>query len=225
MQKSMIKLLSIADLITILNAVFGFFAIIMLFSDHIRISFSLILLALLADGLDGIVARKTGKGKIGEYLEAMADMISLSIAPMIFVYKTYYETILSEISLHILLVVVFIIFLICSIIRLSSFHIMKEKKYFTGLPASVSTVFILILAFFKLEIVYILPFIVVISIAMISNIHFPKPGFKIDGTAAVLIILTLIMEKFFYSIAPLLLFTALALYTIVGPFYLRKNTS
>jgi len=102
---------------------------------------------------------------------------------------------------------------------------MKEKKYFTGLPASVSTVFILILAFFKLEIVYILPFIVVISIAMISNIHFPKPGFKIDGTAAVLIILTLIMEKFFYSIAPLLLFTALALYTIVGPFYLRKNTS
>jgi len=221
----MIKLLSIADLITILNAVFGFFAIIMLFSDHIRISFSLILLALLADGLDGIVARKTGKGKIGEYLEAMADMISLSIAPMIFVYKTYYETILSEISLHILLVVVFIIFLICSIIRLSSFHIMKEKKYFTGLPASVSTVFILILAFFKLEIVYILPFIVVISIAMISNIHFPKPGFKIDGTAAVLIILTLIMEKFFYSIAPLLLFTALALYTIVGPFYLRKNTS
>lgn len=223
MQKSMIKILALADVITLINAIFGFLAIVMLFSDQLRISFSLILLALLADGLDGIVARKTVKGKMGEYLEAMADMISLSIAPMIFVYTIYNETIMSELYLHILILGVFILFLICSIIRLSSFHILKDKKCFIGLPASASTIFILILAFLQIDFIYILPFIAVMSFAMVSPIRFPKPGLKINAVAAVLIFLTIIVGDIYCNIASLLLFTALALYVIIGPFYLRKN--
>ena len=225
MQKSMIRLISFADVITIINAVFGFLAIIMLFSNQIRISFSLILLALLADGLDGIVARKTGKGKAGEYLEAMADMISLSIAPMIFVYKRYNDTILSEQYFHMLVLGIFILFLICSVIRLSSFHILKDKKYFIGLPASASTIFILILAFLQIYLIYILPFIAVISFAMISPIRFPKPGLKIDATAAGLIIITLVMGNIYNGIAPILLFTALLIYAIIGPLYIRRTSA
>lgn len=225
MQKSMIRLISLADVITIINAVFGFLAIIMLFSNQIRISFSLILLALLADGLDGIVARKVGKGKTGEYLEAMADMISLSIAPMIFVYTTYNDTILSEQSFHILVLGIFILFLICSVIRLSSFHILKDKKYFIGLPASASTIFILILAFLQIDFIYILPFIAVMSFAMISPVRFPKPGLKIDTIAAGLIIITLVMGNIYNGIAPILLFAALLIYAIIGPLYIRKNSA
>ncbi len=70
MQKSMIKLLSVADVISLTNALFGFLAILMLFSSEMNLAFSFILLALLADGLDGIVARKTRKGELGEYMEA-----------------------------------------------------------------------------------------------------------------------------------------------------------
>ena len=73
----MLKLLSLADFISISNAVFGILAIIVLFIDlidsielRIHISFSLILIGLLADGLDGIIARKFGKSKIGDYLES-----------------------------------------------------------------------------------------------------------------------------------------------------------
>ena len=73
----MIKLLSIADVVSLTNAILGFLAILMIFSNETRLAFSFILLALLADGLDGIVARKLGKSDIGEYLESMADMTSL----------------------------------------------------------------------------------------------------------------------------------------------------
>ena len=76
-------MVSLADIITLINAIFGFLAIIMLLKDEIRIAFSFILLALLADGLDGVIARKLNTGKIGDYLEAMADMTSMAIAPMI----------------------------------------------------------------------------------------------------------------------------------------------
>ena len=225
MQKSMIKLLSVADVISLTNAIFGFLAILMIFLNEIRLSFSFILLALLADGLDGIIARKTRKGELGEYLEAMADMISLGLAPAFFVYNTYHSVVSDHLYYHILLVVVLIIFLSLGIIRLASFHIIKEKTFFVGLPASASTIFILILSFLKIEFIYILPFIVIVSIVMISPIHFPKIGLKINAVAAVFILATLIFGSMYNNFAPLLLFSALAVYAILGPIYVRKESS
>ncbi|MCK4415827.1 MAG: CDP-alcohol phosphatidyltransferase family protein, partial [Thermoplasmatales archaeon] len=126
----MIKLLSIADVISLINACFGFLAVLILFSDifpsdeiRIRLSFSFILLALLADGLDGIIARRTRTGELGEYLEAMADMISLGIAPSVFVYTMYHDVVSRYIYYQSYIVVVLIVFLSLSIIRLASFHI------------------------------------------------------------------------------------------------------
>ena len=58
---------------------------------------------------------------------------------------------------------------------------------------------------------------------MVSNVRFPKPGFKIDAVAAVLIILTLIMEKSYQGIAPLLLLIAIVVYVLGWPIYLWKN--
>ena len=225
MQKSMIKLLSVADVISLTNAIFGFLAILMIFSHEMRLAFSFILLALLADGLDGIIARKTRKGELGEYLEAMADMISLGLAPAFFVYNTYHSVVSDHLYYHILLVVVLIIFLSLGIIRLASFHIIKEETFFVGLPASASTIFILILSFLSIEFMYILPFIVIVSIVMVSPIRFPKIGLKINAVAAVLILATLIFGSMYNNFAPLLLFSALAVYAILGPVYVRKESS
>ena len=225
MQKSMIKLLSIADVVSLTNAILGFLAIFMIFSNETRLAFSFILLALLADGLDGIVARKTRKGELGEYMEAMADMISLGIAPAFFVYNTYYDVVSDHLYYHSLLVVVLIIFLSLGIIRLASFHIIKEEKFFVGLPASASTIFILVLSFLQTELIYILPFIFLISIVMVSPLRFPKIGLKINAFAAVLILVTLIFGSIYHSFAPLMLFSALAVYAVLGPIYVRKKSS
>jgi CDP-diacylglycerol--serine O-phosphatidyltransferase len=216
----MIKLLSLADIITIMNAVMGFLAILMVFSNQFQLAAAFILLGLLADGLDGIVARRMGNGQMGEYLETIADMISLSIAPLVLLYKTYYDVVVAQFSLHLLLGVVLVFSLICSMIRLSSFSLLKEKHFFIGLPTSASAVFLVLTSFLKLDVRYILPFIVILALAMISSIRFPKPGLKMDLVAAVFIIATILLDSMYNNIAPLLLLAALVSYIIVGPFYL-----
>jgi len=225
----MIKLISIADVISLTNAIFGFLSILFLFSDlisneemRLRVSFSFILLALLADGLDGIVARKTKVSEIGEYLESIADMTSLIIAPALFIYFIYNDFVLNSIINHIYLLIALVLFLLLGTIRLSCFHIMKKKKFFLGIPASAGTIILLIFAYFEVKFLYILPAIILISLLMITNIRFPKPVFKINAIAAILIILTLIIGKNFYGIAPILLLTAIILYSIFGPIYLKK---
>ncbi len=227
--KHMVKFLTFADLFSLINGCLGFLAIIVLFSfipsfDVIRAAFSLILLALLADGLDGIIARKKRASELGEYLEAMADMISMGIAPSIFVFKIYYDAGSSGLFLQFAFILVLILFIICSIIRLSSFHLMKNETYFVGIPASASTIFLLIAAFIKINYLYILALIIILSFATISNIRFPKPRIKVNAIATILIVTTLVMGDIFNHIAPLLLFSALAIYVLAGPFYVRKLT-
>ncbi len=223
LQKSMIKLLSIADLVTLLNAMLGFLALLLVFSNEFQLAASLILLGLLADGLDGMVARRFGTGKIGESLEPLADMISLSVAPLVLFYKIYYESVVSQPSLHLLLGVVIVFSLLCSIIRLSSFSLLKEKQFFIGLPTSASTVFLVLTSFLTPEIWLALLGIILLSVAMVSSIRFPKPGLKVDLIAAVFIVATILLDSMYYNIAPLLLLAALLSYIIVGPLYLYRK--
>lgn len=227
MQKSMINLLSIADVISITNAIFGILAILFLLpigtneEFQIRASFSFILLALLADGLDGIIARKIGKSDIGEYLESMADMTSLVIAPSVFIYFIYTNLIGDYFYRYIYLLIALVLFLSFGIIRLASFHIMKENKFFLGLPASVSTIILLIISWFRVEFIYILPAVIIIGAAMASDIKFLKPRIRINAIATFLILLTLIMYDNYYRVAPLLLLIAIVFYAIGGPIYTK----
>jgi archaetidylserine synthase len=206
----MIKLLSLADLISISNAIFGIFSIIFLFSNLIdsqeirfHASFSLILIAIIADGLDGIIARKIGKSEIGEYLEAMADMTSFTIAPAIFIYFIYSDIAASYFYENIYLFFALILLL------------------FVGFPAPASTILLLILSYFKIDFIYILPAVIIIGAAMVSNIKFPKPGLKINSVAALLIIFTIFLDKSYNGIAPVLLFIAVSGYTIGGAIYIK----
>ena len=228
----MISLLSFADLISIANAIFGILSIIFLFSNLIdsqelrfHVSFSFILIAILADGLDGIVARKIGRSEIGEYLEAMADMTSLTIAPGIFIYLVYSDIAASYFYENIYLFFALILFLSFGIIRLASFHILKNDKLFVGFPAPASTILLLILAYFKIDFIFILPAVIIIGAAMVSNIKFPKPGLRINSVAALLIIFTIAFDKSYYGIAPVLLFIAVLGYTIGGAIYIKFSVN
>lgn len=230
MQKSMVSILSFADLISIINAIFGLLSIIILFENfgldlniQIRVSFSLILLALLADGLDGIFARKFGKSEIGEILDSMADMTSFVIAPSIFIYFVYSNT--TDFLLfyrHIYLIAALILFLSFGILRLASFHLMKNNEFFIGLPTPASTIILLNLAYLELEFIYILPAVVIIGAAMVSNIKFPKPRVRMDLIATILIFLTLLFGKNYYAIFPLLLLFAMIIYTLFSPIFYKK---
>lgn len=219
----MIKLISSADLVSILNALLGFLSILMICLDNFRLAYSFIFLALLADGLDGIIARRFSRGELGEYLESTADMISMGVAPALFVYKLYYDIFTSGIFKHFFAYIVLIIFVSLCIVRLSSFHVMKKKDFFVGLPASAATIVILVFSYIKIDFVYILPIIFFISFLMVSNINFPKTGLKINSAAAVLLIFNIIAGGYYHNIAPIMLSVGILLYIVIGSLYIYRQ--
>jgi CDP-diacylglycerol--serine O-phosphatidyltransferase len=216
----MIKYISIADIISLINAIFGFLSIIFLLLNEIHYSFTFILLALMADGLDGIVARKTRESEIGTYIEAIADIISLALAPTIFIYYNYLSIVTNYIESHILLILSITTLLSLSIIRLSSFHLVKEKKYFTGYPVSASTILLIVLTYLHINILIIIPLIFIISIFLILNIKFPKPSMKISILTALIIFLTIILGKSYNNIVPMILLFLIIIYSLFGPIFI-----
>ena len=222
----MIKLVTVADIVSLSNALFGFLAMLMIFSNETRFAYSFILLALLADGLDGVIARKTRKGDLGEYMEAMADMISLGIAPVFFVYHIYESQLVGTGFIHGVFVGVLLVFLSCSIIRLASFHIIKAEAYFVGLPASAATMFLIIFSLFSVDLYLLLILIVIVGIVLVSSVRFPKLSLRMNMVAAILILLTIVVGEQYFSFAPLMLCISLVLYSVAGPVYLsfyKKN--
>ena len=228
LQRSMLKLLSFADFISITNAVFGVLAIIVLIISlidslevRIHLSLSLILIALLADGLDGIVARKFGKSRIGDYLESMADMTSMVVAPAVFIFVVYSDELDYEILLNIWLFVAIGLFLFFGIVRLASFGTMKEKNIYIGLPASASAIILLVLSYLRLDMILILPIVVIIGALMASDFSFPKTDKKMNILAVILILLTILFGKEYYKFASILLLIAVFLYTFGGALYMK----
>lgn len=72
----------VADAVTIANAGLGFVAIVVAFAE-IELAARLILLAAIADGLDGVLARRYGGTPAGPYLDSLADVASFGIAPAV----------------------------------------------------------------------------------------------------------------------------------------------
>ncbi|MFC6717535.1 protein sorting system archaetidylserine synthase [Natrialbaceae archaeon GCM10025810] len=72
--------LGVADAVTIANAALGFVAVVVAFVD-IDLAARLILLAAIADGVDGILARRYGGSAVGPYLDSLADVASFAVAP------------------------------------------------------------------------------------------------------------------------------------------------
>jgi archaetidylserine synthase len=216
----MIKMLSLADLITILNAVLGFLAILLVFSNQFPLAAAFILLGLLADGLDGMVARRRGNGPMGQFLETIADMLSLAVAPLLLLYIINYDAVSSQLSFHLLFIAVSVFILVCSMIRLSSFPTLKEKQFFVGLPTSINAIFLVTCSLLNVDLWYILPFLVLFAVLMISPVRFPKQGGRGDLLAAVFIIWAILLLFLSRAFAPVVLLVGLLLYLVGGPVYL-----
>lgn len=72
--------LTVADFVTVLNAVLGFLAVVYAFQD-IELAARIMLLAAIFDGLDGVLARRYGSSDAGPYLDSLADVASFAVAP------------------------------------------------------------------------------------------------------------------------------------------------
>lgn len=85
MQPRFVGRLGLADAVTVSNAALGFVAAVLAPTDPI-LAARLVLLAAIADGLDGVVARYRGGSAAGPYLDSLADVASFAVAPAVLVY-------------------------------------------------------------------------------------------------------------------------------------------
>ncbi|WP_458204959.1 protein sorting system archaetidylserine synthase [Haladaptatus sp. NG-SE-30] len=76
--------LSLADAVTVSNAALGFLAVAVATTNP-RLAARFILLAAVADGLDGVLARHIGSSAAGPYLDSLADVASFAVAPAMLV--------------------------------------------------------------------------------------------------------------------------------------------
>jgi CDP-diacylglycerol--serine O-phosphatidyltransferase len=163
---SILRLIKLPDLLSILNALLGFSAILLVLGGvsvterAIKNALVLILLAAVVDGLDGMVARTIESSPLGVYLDSLADMLSFGLAPAIVVY-VFIADYLAVSAPHVEVVLALCgAYVISGMLRLARFNtkesfiketrfsfstgflLEKEKVYFVGFPITGSATFL-----------------------------------------------------------------------------------
>jgi CDP-diacylglycerol--serine O-phosphatidyltransferase len=135
-----------ADFVTVANAVLGFVAVFVAPGDP-RLAARLVLLAAIADGLDGVVARHVRSTPVGKHLDSLADVVSFGVAPALIVtaYATGTRTIPSMGSSPRLALVVGVpgLFVGMVVVRLGLYAAYDADDHYTeGVPSTLAATLI-----------------------------------------------------------------------------------
>lgn len=235
-----IRLISIADIFTLVNALLGFTAILLALDGQIVYAIYAILVGVLCDGLDGIVARRfSRKWYLGDYLDVMADTTSFCVAPSVVVFVTtraWIEPALGAYGVAILYAACGST-VVCGLLRLARFCYLGggHSSMFIGLPSPGSALVLSLLSLQALLSTTPLPQWMKVAAAfllaglMVSDLRYPKVRgvyAYVSGVAIFLVILTQrfdttrVLSEFLLDVALLLAFA----YVVLGPISSRLLT-
>ncbi|MHC4073408.1 MAG: CDP-diacylglycerol--serine O-phosphatidyltransferase [Planctomycetota bacterium] len=248
------------SLITILNGVCGFTAIILASKGaeqaiaefpvdsqkpYFAMSGYMILLAMIADMLDGHLARKVkSTSSFGGQLDSLCDVISFGAAPaflMLKVLECKLELVAfaGDSSLQRFIWLAAAAYISCAAIRLARFNVENEEDEsahmsFMGLPTPAAAGVIVSLVIFHQEtlptlnvILYVLPFLALgIAILMVSRIRYPHiPNQYLRGKKPfghfIRVLLLLAFLAWNRQVAFVLIFCGFAASSFVKWLYLR----
>ena len=171
MGQNILKLIKLADIITLINALLGFGSILMTLNGQIESALVLIFLAVIADGADGAVARYSGTGVLGANLDSLSDVISFGVAPAVVGF-------VSLDGMNNWIGVFPGLFLVCGILRLARFNVSGKKDGFEGIPITAGGFIVALFLFMKDFVPYfeaIFPaLLLILSVLMVSTISYPK---------------------------------------------------
>jgi len=133
---------------TFMNCIFGFCSILRSFDGDCKGAALFIILAALADALDGRLARAFGSTSyFGTELDSLCDAISFCLAPSVLLYSWFrLEYVVSFLN------IAFLAFYICAgVYRLAKFNIegSLQETYFSGLPTTISALCIASFCFYN----------------------------------------------------------------------------
>lgn len=234
------RLISIADIFTLVNALLGFSAILLIANGHIVYGIYAILVGILADGLDGMLARRfSRKWYLGDYLDVMADTTSFCVAPGVLVFTVArggLPAYLGPYSLPVLFAACGSL-VVCGLLRLARFTYMSggHSSTFTGLPSPGNALLLSMLSLQMLlsptPVPVIVPVIASFVLAglMIADLRYPKvKGAFAYASGAVIFLVMLtraldITRIFSELLLDVALMLALA-YVALGPLAVKWRT-
>ena len=207
----------IPNALTSLNLVLGMFSIISTFHGDFYIAAIFIISAMIADGMDGRVARYFKvSSDFGRELDSLCDLVSFGVAPAILAYSFLLKDI-NSVSGY----VVAALFAVCGALRLARFNINTTtvKGHFMGLPipAGGCVVATFIMIGIKPE-GWIFP-VMVLSIAylMISTVKYPDFKGQGDKIHVIPLLITVGLSCYILLLSlKALLFVPFFAYTLFG---------
>lgn len=203
---NILKLIKLPDLVTIVNALLGFIALLMVARGEIESASVLILVAALVDGLDGFIARNIENGIFGVNLDSFADFISFGIVPAIAGYM-----LINEINPYIASGFT-AAYLTCGMLRLARFNISSKSKDFIGLPVTASGLCMALLITIKADPWILAGSYLILSALMVSSIRYPKiQDRKIMMSIGIVLVLSIaiysVQDIRFVNLIPLMMVT------------------
>lgn len=233
-----------ADLLTIANGFLGTLAITYILDGEHLIASLLIFLAVIMDGLDGIVARRYGSPhEFGQFLDSISDAISFCLAPGLIIYNNFYDKALGnawQSFPNALATAATMFFVVFGFLRLARFAGKDfHMKSFLGLPTPASAMLVIVLCLLwgnqelnvfsmSYEPYFIIGAIVALAFLMVSDVRYPKMRGKLSIAAGLSLTLGLvpilaykIIPDFELPIVELLIAFLILLMTYVlgGPIY------
>ncbi|HWP97849.1 MAG TPA: CDP-diacylglycerol--serine O-phosphatidyltransferase [Syntrophomonadaceae bacterium] len=161
-----------ANVVTILNIIFGTLSITYILDNDYRMAAWLILVAGVMDAMDGRIARRLDTtSDLGKELDSLCDLVSFGVAPAVLLYAQILHG-----RYHMLGLLACILFVVCGSLRLARFNVLNIHEFFLGIPITIAG---LLLAFVSLGASYLnTNFIILIvfglSLLMVSNLRIPK---------------------------------------------------
>lgn len=207
----------IPNSISALSLIFGVLSIFDTFEGNFSRAAVFIVLAVVADSLDGRAARLLGVGgsDFGKELDSLCDLGSFGVAPAILIYQ-YGMT-----DLELLGKLIAALFTICGAMRLARFNVNigEVKGYFQGMPipAGACVLATFVLAGYNIPSYFVAVLTFVTGCIMYSNIKFPD--FKGKGNPMFMppiAIAALLGAYMLYSNFSAWPFVAMFTYTIAG---------
>ncbi|KAA0001404.1 MAG: hypothetical protein FE046_02155 [Thermoplasmata archaeon] len=207
--ENILRKLSPADSFTILNGIFGLFSIFLILGGEAHYSFIFILLAVLADGMDGVVARKHG-GYLGRYIDEFADIVSFCVAPCIFAYARY------DIQIDVMFFAAASLYLIGGILHLINYHF-SSGDYFMGITTPAAAIILVSTSYLLFPLWSVLLGMVFLAVIMLAPLSYPRIE-RLFAIAACIIIFSAMTGRGEFI---LLLLVSTILYAVLGPVYMK----
>lgn len=178
--KHIISQLALPDAVTLLAVALSWVAIVLLLKGWLFASVGIAIFALIADMLDGWLARRHGvASSLGKHIDSLVDVILYLLYPALFMFVLGLSDIFSVIVLG--------IFIVAGILRLARFTAQglaedEGRAYYIGMPVFWNLLWlygVVLLDNWLMigNLSYLMvPLLLVVSWLMLAAVPWPKPG-------------------------------------------------